>query len=68
MMGLSPLTLALLLIPALLNLWAIWHAFYHVFDSPQERLLWMGVGIFIPVLGGLFYFFIGRNRARSRLR
>lgn len=68
MMGLSPLTLGLLLIPALLNLWAIWHAFHHLFATPQERLLWMGAGIFIPLLGGLVYLFFGKRRTVGRLR
>lgn len=68
MMGLSPLTLVLLLIPALLNLWAIWHAFHHTFATPQERLLWMGAGIFIPVLGGVAYLLVGKGRAMGRLR
>ena len=33
--------IALLFLPALLNLWGIWHAFNHTFETPLERVLWM---------------------------
>lgn len=47
---------------ALPNLWAIWHAFHHVFATPQERLIWIMVGVFVPVIGGLSYLIYGRTR------
>ena len=31
--------IALLFLPALLNLWGIWHAFNHTFETPLERVL-----------------------------
>ena len=31
--------IALLFLPALLNLWGIWHAFNHTFETPLDRIL-----------------------------
>ena len=56
--------LALLFLPVLLNLWGIWHAYRHTFPTQPERLLWMLLSIFIPVLGGLLYLIFGLRRAR----
>lgn len=56
------LWLILLVIPILPNLWCIWHAHSSEFASPVERLLWIGAGVFIPVIGGLLYLAIGRCR------
>lgn len=56
--------LVLLAIPALPNLFGIWHAFHRVFPTPQERLLWMGACVFIPIIGGLAYLALGMRRAR----
>ncbi len=58
------LKLCLLTIPILPNLWCIWHASRHEFPSPAERKLWMRMGVFLPVLGGLIYLFFGFRRAR----
>ena len=57
------LTLVLLALPILPNLWSLWHAFHRDFATSQEKMLWVGVCIFVPVLGGLAYFFFGRRRA-----
>ena len=56
--------LCLLTVPILPNLWCIWHASHHDFADAKERNLWIRIGVFVPVLGGLAYFFIGRRRAR----
>lgn len=56
--------LVLIALPALLNLWGIRHAFHRAFPTPQERLLWIGVCIFVPLLGGLAYLFFGMRRSR----
>lgn len=56
--------LALLFLPALLNLWAIWHAFNHTFATPLERIIWMMACVFIPVLSGVAYLLFGWRRAR----
>lgn len=58
------LWLILLAIPILPNLWCIWHAYSRDFNNPNERMIWMGVGVFLPVVGGLLYLLIGRRRAR----
>ena len=42
--------IALLFLPALLNLWGIWHAFNHTC-------------VFVPVLGGVAYVLFGWRRA-----
>ena len=55
--------LALLFLPALLNLWGIWHAFNHVFDTPLERVVWMMACVFVPCLAGVAYYFVGRKHA-----
>lgn len=59
------LFLALLTLPIIPNLWAIYHAFYRVFPSNAERMIWICLAIFVPVLGGLLYLFIGRRRGRK---
>lgn len=56
------LNAAIIFVPALLNIWSIWHAFSHKFPTPVEQLGWMGLGVFVPVLGGIIYLFIGRRR------
>lgn len=58
------LWIALLTIPILPNLWCIWHSYSREFENPPERLIWMGVGVFVPVIGGLLYLLIGQRRAR----
>lgn len=52
-------------LPALFNLFGIWHAFNRVFPTPQERLIWLGACVFIPVIGGLFYIIFGMRRAKK---
>ncbi len=59
------LVLILLALPILPNLWSIWHAFNREFPTPAERLAWIGVGVFIPVLGGVAYLLVGRKRAKK---
>lgn len=56
--------LPLLLIPILPNLWAIWHIFRCDFNTAQEKMAWLAVSVFIPVLGGLAYVFWGRKRGK----
>ena len=55
--------IALLFLPALLNLWGIWHALNHTFETPLERVLWMVACVFVPVLGGVAYVLFGWRRA-----
>ena len=56
------LVLGLFAVP---NLFGIWHAFHRVFPTPQERLFWIGVCIFVPVIGGISYLIFGLRRARK---
>lgn len=59
------LQIGLLILP-LFNIWAICHAGLRVFPSgPQERILWVMLAMFIPVLGGLIYLLFGMKRSRK---
>ncbi len=59
----SPLlTLVLLALPILPNLWCIWHAYHHEFANPIEKFAWMLAGVFLPVVGGLAYLLLGWRR------
>ncbi len=58
----NPVLIILILLPILPNLWAIIHIFRNDFDTPQEKMIWLGLAVFIPVIGGLVYLFLGRRR------
>lgn len=60
-----PLVLIGLALPILPNMWAIWHAYMHQFPTPAERLGWMGLNVFVPVLGGVLYLLFGFRRSRK---
>lgn len=66
MAGLDTQTLVLigclLLLPILPNLWAIWHIFHCDFNTGAEKMGWLFVAMFLPVLGGLVYLFWGRKK------
>lgn len=64
LLNLEPWQLALLILPALINLWAIWSAFHREFDNPIHRILWVALAIFVPVLGGLGYIVFGYRQSR----
>ena len=55
----------LLALPILPNLWSIWHASTREFNPSHEKLIWMGVAVFFPLLGGLAYLFYGIRRGRK---
>jgi hypothetical protein len=58
-----PLWLFLVLtLPVFLNFWAIAHAFYRNFPTIQEKMVWLCLAVFVPVIGGLIYLFMGRKR------
>lgn len=64
--GLPGPVLAGIVILPVLNLWAICHAALHTFPSgPQERILWVMLAVFLPVLGGIAYLAFGLKRARK---
>ncbi len=56
---------AMVAIPMLPNLWSIYHAFTRFFETREEKKLWILVAVFIPVIGGLAYIFVGRKRAQK---
>ena len=58
------LILVLLALPILPNLWAIWHSFHADFATYQEKMVWIAVSVFVPVLGGVAYVIWGRKRVR----
>ncbi len=58
----------LLALPMIPSFWGIHHAFFHNFPTAQERLLWLCLCVFVPVLGGIIYFFIARKRTTGKLQ
>ncbi|MCR4665996.1 MAG: PLD nuclease N-terminal domain-containing protein [Desulfovibrio sp.] len=58
------IVLAVLPLP---NLWSIWHVWSHVFSSFQQKVSWLCIAVFFPVIGGLLYIAIGRKRAGERI-
>jgi hypothetical protein len=66
MSSLTPLQLvlviAILTLPIIPNLWAIWHIFHHDFATPVEKKGWIFLNVFLPVFGGIIYAFVGRRR------
>lgn len=42
--------------------WTILDAWKRTFVSAQEKMLWIQICIFIPILGSLAYLFLGRKR------
>ncbi len=51
-------------IPILPNLWAIWHIFHNEFDTYNQKMMWLCIAVFIPVVGGIIYLFIGRKKVK----
>lgn len=52
-------------LPVFLNFWAIAHAFYRNFPTVQEKMVWLCLAVFVPVIGGLAYLFVGRKRGNK---
>lgn len=46
--------------------WTILDAWKQDFESSQEKMLWMQICIFIPILGSLAYIFLGKKRGSKR--
>ena len=44
------------------SMWTILDAWKRTFESAQEKVLWMQICIFIPILGSLAYIFLGQKR------
>ena len=56
--------LILALIPILPNLWSIWDIWTHSFKDYQQKILWLIIAVFLPVLGALLYLCFGYKKAR----
>ena len=50
------------------SLWSILHIWGHEFASPQQRVLWLLLVVFVPVLGGIIYIFTGRKKALGEVQ
>ena len=55
----------LFFIPILPNLWSIWHIFNHEFEFYNQKMKWLLIAVFIPVVGGIIYILIGRKRVKN---
>ena len=53
----------LIILPTLPNLWSIWHVWSHEFASLQQKVIWLFIPVFIPLIGGLLYMAVGRKKA-----
>ena len=60
-----PIFLILTIIPILPNLWSIYHAFQREFPTTAEKMAWIGLGVLVPVVGGLIYLIWGRRRGQK---
>ncbi|MHC2990078.1 hypothetical protein OB13_00150 [Pontibacter sp. HJ8] len=49
-------------IPAILWLWALIDLLTSEFENSINKLIWVLVIVFLPVLGALLYLFIGRKQ------
>ncbi len=52
----------ILIIPILPNLWSIWHIFKNDFKTSQDKMTWVLIATFIPVIGGILYIFLGTKK------
>jgi len=50
---------------AVLTLLAIWDAFNREFPSNMEKVGWIQLSIFIPFLGCVAYFLLGRKKGEK---
>ncbi len=48
-------------------LWMLIHAITNKGLADAERIVWVLVIIFLPLIGSIIYFFIGRTKGRSAL-
>ncbi len=55
----------LFFLPILPNLWSIWHIFNNEFESYNQKMTWLLIVVFIPVIGGIAYILIGRKRVKK---
>jgi len=60
---LSNTQLMLLVLPVIPNMWALKHCFHRDFPTEKEKYRWMMACIFLPCIGGIAYFLVGRKHA-----
>ncbi|WP_041720085.1 PLD nuclease N-terminal domain-containing protein [Pseudodesulfovibrio piezophilus] len=48
------------------TVWTILDAWKRDFESTNEKVLWIQICIFVPILGSLAYLSLGRKRGRKR--
>ncbi len=46
--------------------WTIWDTWKRTFGSTQEKMLWIQICIFVPILGSLAYLALGRKRGSTQ--
>lgn len=56
------LLIPFVLLPLVLWVWALLDLLKSSFRSGSEKLIWLVVVVFIPLLGPLLYIFIGRKQ------
>lgn len=59
--------LVAVLVLILPNWFGIWHAWRRDFSSTNEKMIWIGLCVFVPILGGLAYLLLGRPRGKKPL-
>ena len=64
----NPGLIFLIFLPILPNLWAIIHIFRNDFETPQEKMIWIGLAVFVPLIGGLAYLILGRRRVLKHVK
>jgi hypothetical protein len=52
----------IVLIPAILFLWALVDVLSSEFSEKNNKFIWIAVILFLPVLGPLLYFMLGKNQ------
>ncbi len=63
--GQMVLAFSLFILAVLPNYIAIWQSFHREFPTPQERMFWYMLAIFLPLVGGLAYLIWGRKRGKK---
>lgn len=56
----------ILMVPMIPSLWSILHIWGHEFASPQQRVLWLLLVVFVPVLGGHHLYFYRSQKSSGR--
>lgn len=60
---LSSTQMMLLVLPIIPNMWALNHCFHRDFPTEKEKVRWMMACVFLPCIGGIAYFLVGRKHA-----